>query len=152
MNAAFCHPGPVGARFSGARRGAWYAGFELQTSFAEVAYHKRAFLRDMRFSGELAFEYQDFLADFMGEFHLLASAEGEAYLKPEPVPQCYAAGQALADTLLHSGSLGIVYPSVRRPEGTCIACFRPALVQPRRAGRYEVTVSLGSSGFAVREL
>jgi hypothetical protein len=25
------------------------------------------------------------------------------------------------------GSLDVVYPSVRRPQGTCIACFRPAL-------------------------
>ena len=24
--------------------------------------------------------------------------------------------------------MGIVYPSVRRPKGTCLACFRPALV------------------------
>jgi hypothetical protein len=24
--------------------------------------------------------------------------------------------------------LGIVYPSVRRAKGTCLACFRPALV------------------------
>jgi hypothetical protein len=34
----------------------------------------------------------------------------------------------LAENLLAAGSLGIVYPSVREPGGTCLACFRPALV------------------------
>ncbi|HLT27044.1 MAG TPA: RES family NAD+ phosphorylase, partial [Zeimonas sp.] len=32
------------------------------------------------------------------------------------------------------GSIGIVYPSVRRPEGTNLACFRPAVVGNVRRG------------------
>jgi hypothetical protein len=32
------------------------------------------------------------------------------------------------------GSLGIVYPSVRREGGTCIACFRPSIVANVRKG------------------
>ncbi|HYN38795.1 MAG TPA: RES family NAD+ phosphorylase, partial [Rhodospirillales bacterium] len=48
--------------------------------------------------------------------------------------------QELAERLLQEGSAGIVYPSVRRPGGTCLACFRPALVQHvRRAGRWRFT-------------
>ena len=43
-------------------------------------------------------------------------------------PTSYAASQALAAQLLEAGSAGIVYPSVRRSGGTCIACFRPVLV------------------------
>jgi hypothetical protein len=35
------------------------------------------------------------------------------------------------------GSLGIVYPSVRRAGGTCLACFRPSVVSNvRKATRY----------------
>ncbi len=37
VNASFCHPHPLGGRFNGPDRGAWYAGFELETAQAEVA-------------------------------------------------------------------------------------------------------------------
>jgi hypothetical protein len=38
-----------------------------------------------------------------------------------------------------------VYASVRRPSGSCIACFRPALVfHPRRGQKYRVTVQAGT--------
>jgi hypothetical protein len=40
VNAAFSHPHPLGSRFNGPDRGAWYAAFELETSQAEVAFHK----------------------------------------------------------------------------------------------------------------
>ncbi len=141
VNAAFTHPGPFGGRFHGAQRGAWYAGFEVETSIAEVAFHKRRFLQDGRIQGRHAFDYIDFLADFSGEFHTLDAVERKSCLEPDPVPQCYAASQALANKLLFEGSNGIVYPSVRRHSGTCVACFRPALVfHPRRGQKYQLAV------------
>jgi hypothetical protein len=141
VNAAFCHADPHGSRFNNSQRGAWYAGVELETSFAEVAFHRRRFLQDSRITDTLTFDYQDFLADFSGVYSRLDSHEIETCLLPEPVPQCYAASQALADLLLHAGSNGVVYPSVRNPDGTCVACFRPALVyNPRRGKKYQLTV------------
>lgn len=145
VNAAFTHPGPHGGRFNDARRGAWYAGIELDTSIREVAFHKRRFLRDARFKGRQTFDYSDFQADFTGRFHILDEAEQTDCLKPDPVPQCYAASQALANLLLVSGSSGIIYPSVRHAGGTCIACFRPALVHnPRRGKVYGISVAAES--------
>ena len=142
-NAAFTHPGPFGGRFHSGQRGAWYAGFELETSIAEVAFHKRRFLKDGRIEGRHCFDYVDFLADFSGEFHTLEPAELESCLQPEPVPQCYGASQALANKLLFEGSNGIVYPSVRQHSGTCIACFRPALAfHPRRGPKYRLKVGV----------
>ena len=142
VNAAFTHPGPQGGRFNDARRGAWYAGIDLDTSVREVGYHKRIFLKDARIPERLSFSYQDFLADFSGPFHSLDDSEREKCLEPAPVPLCYAASQALANSLLYSGSAGIVYPSVRHPGGTCIACFRPALVfHPRRGKGYVISVA-----------
>jgi hypothetical protein len=58
VNAAFTHHGPHGGRFHGLQRGAWYAGVELETSVAEVAFHKRRFLEDARLTGQFAFEYR----------------------------------------------------------------------------------------------
>lgn len=43
-------------------------------------------------------------------------------------PDSYIDSQQLAVHLLEAGSLGIVYPSVRRPGGNCIACFRPSVI------------------------
>ncbi len=145
VNAAFTHPGPFGGRFNGPRRGAWYAGVEIETSVAEVAFHKRRFLAEGRIKGQHTFDYIDFLSDFSGLFHTLDVRERKDCLKPEPIPRCYEASQALANKLLFDGSNGIVHPSVRRPSGTCVACFRPALVfHPRRGKEYQLTVEAGT--------
>lgn len=146
VNAAFSHPGLAGGRFNDARRGAWYAGFALETSIREIAYHKMRFLRDARIEERLAFEYQDFLADFAGRYHFLDRDETRRCLRAEPVPECYSAGQTLAASLLQSGSEGVVYPSVRHRGGSCIACFRPALVfHPRRGRAYRVSIQSGEA-------
>ena len=94
-----------------------------------------------------------FLADFSGQFHFLDDSEREQCLQPGPIPQCYGPSQALANSLLFSGSSGIVYPSVRRLGGTCIACFRPALVfHPRRAKFHSITVAAGDEKVESSEL
>jgi hypothetical protein len=131
VNASFCHAHPLGARFSGPDRGAWYAAFELETSQAEVAFHKSVQLAEInRFEDSVT--YDDYLADFSASFHDLRKARG---FRDCLSPDSYVESQALAQELLESGSLGIVYPSVRRAEGTCLACFRPALVANVRRGK-----------------
>jgi RES domain-containing protein len=55
-------------------------------------------------------------------------------------PTSYVESQALAEALLDQGSLGVLYPSVRKPGGTCIACFRPSVVaNVRKSYRYKLT-------------
>jgi hypothetical protein len=76
-------------------------------------------------------DYLDYLADFRADLHdLRHSIEHAECLSPTS----YAASQALAAQLLEVGSGGIVYPSVRRRGGTCLACFRPVLVTNVRKG------------------
>lgn len=131
INAAFCHPSPTGSRFNSADRGAWYASFELETSQAEVAYHRQLWLRETAWEEEDTADYLDYLADFRAEFHdLRTSTEHVECLSPTS----YAASQALAARLLELGSAGIVYPCVRRAGGTCLVCFRPVLVTNVRKG------------------
>lgn len=135
INAAFCHPSPGGSRFNSADRGAWYASFELATSQAEVAYHRQLWLKETAWDEEDTSEYQDYLADFRTEFHDLRDSAGHAKDYADCLSSTsYAASQALAAQLLELGSAGIVYPSVRRSGGTCIACFRPVLVTNVRKG------------------
>jgi hypothetical protein len=130
VNAAFTHADPLGSRFNGPDRGAWYAAFELRTSQAEVAFHKTVQLAEVgRFKDEVT--YDDYLADFNAEFHDLREAPRFASCL---APDSYVDSQMLAERLLAEGSLGVVYPSVRRPQGTCVACFQPALVTNVRRG------------------
>lgn len=153
VNAAFCHPGLDGGRFHGPHRGAWYAGFEWETAIEEVAFHRRRFLQDSRIKEEQVYDYVDFQADFFGSFHQLEPAEQEACLQPSPIPQCYRASQALAASLLYKGSNGIVYLSVRRKGGTCIACFRPASVfYPRRSSTYSLTLQAFTDLLSIKEM
>ncbi len=130
VNAAFTHAHPLGSRFNGPDRGAWYAAFETKTAQAEVAFHKTVQLAEVgRFEDDVTFD--DYRADFSGEFHdLRGPNDWTDYLDPDT----YVQSQALAERLLDGGSLGIVYPSVRRAGGTCVVCFRPALVMNVRKG------------------
>jgi hypothetical protein len=125
INATFCHPAPGGSRFSSEDRGAWYAGFELETSQAEIAYHRQLWLKETAWDEEDVADYVDYLADFRAKFHdLRGTTEHADCLSPDS----YVASQTLAERLLNLGSSGIVYECVRRPGGICIACFRPVLV------------------------
>ncbi len=64
INAAFCHAHPLGARFNGPDRGAWYAAFELRTAQAEVAFHRSVELAEIDWRADEVATYDDYLADF----------------------------------------------------------------------------------------
>jgi len=136
INAAFTHARPDGSRFSGADRGVWYAGFSLKTAQAEVAFHYGEGLREVNWQEEETVAYREYLADFRAEFHDLRSADArkEGASKKYLNPDSYGASQQIGHRLLDQGSAGVVYPSVRHAGGTCIACFRPALVGNVRVG------------------
>jgi len=131
VNAAFTHAKTFGSRSNGPERGAWYAGFSLETAGIEVAFHKSEELREINWQDKETFLYADFLADFRGEFHDIR--EDFRFAKCLN-PMSYAASQKLAEELLDKGSAGVIYPSVRHSGGTCIVCFRPALVNNVRKG------------------
>jgi RES domain-containing protein len=130
VNAAFCHAHPLGSRFNGPDRGCWYAGLEIETSIAEVAFHKSTEYAEIGMF-EDSVTYDDYLSDVSAELHDLRSA---AAFQGCLDPQSYVESQLLAEKLLAMGSLGVVYPSVRRPAGTCLAIFRPTVVANVRQG------------------
>jgi hypothetical protein len=75
--------------------------------------------------------FHDYLADFRADFH---DIRGDWRYSGCLDSESYTRSQKLASGLLGKGSAGIVYPSVRHSGGTCIACFRPALVANVRQG------------------
>jgi hypothetical protein len=156
VNAAYTQPNESGSRFNDYTRGAWYAADCQEASIAEVAYHKSRRLSDIIVPGEPgqrprrdASIYDDWRADFQAHFHVLDRPEEfSEVLQPEPVPQCYAASQALARRLLDARSNGLVYPCVRYPGSKCVVCFRPALVyNPHRSERLEITLTANQTGY-----
>ena len=135
INAAFTYPRPEGSRFNNGERGAWYCAVDTQTALTEVIFHKSVEYAEIdRFDDSVT--YQGFLADFNAVFHDLRAGGGfEDCLDPGS----YVPSQSLAAQLLASGSLGLVYPSVRHAAGTNLACFRPALVgNVRKAEAYRM--------------
>lgn len=138
VNAAFTYPRPEGSRFNSGQRGAWYCAFDVQTALAEIVFHKTVEYAEIDFFQD-SVSYQALLADFSGEFHDLRDAADFADCLS---PSSYVASQDLAQRLLDEGSMGVVYPSARRSQGTNLACFRPALVgNVRRAQAYRLTWS-----------
>ena len=136
INAAFTYARPEGSRFNDGERGAWYCAMTPETSLAEVIFHKTVEYAEIeRFDDSVS--YQCLLADFSASFHDL---RGIAAYRDCLDPASYIASQALAADLLEGGSMGVIYPSVRHAGGTCLACFRPALVgNVRKAQTYRLT-------------
>jgi hypothetical protein len=132
VNTAFTYARPEGSRFSGPERGAWYAGFRLETARAEVAFHRGRELQEINWPHKEGFDYIEYLADFRAAFH---DIRNQAEFRDCLAADTYASSQRLAQVLLTQRSAGIVYPSVReKRHGSCLACFRPVLVTNVRRG------------------
>jgi hypothetical protein len=136
INAAFTYARPEGSRFNDGDRGAWYCAFDAPTALAEIVFHKTVEYQEInRFDDSVT--YQSVLADFGASFH---DVRGNDAYRDVLDPASYIASQQLANTLLDAGSMGVVFPSVRQPGGTNLACFRPALVgNVRKAHAYRLT-------------
>ncbi|NRR31159.1 RES family NAD+ phosphorylase [Oxalobacteraceae bacterium] len=130
VNAAFTYARPEGSRFNDGDRGAWYCAFDAETALAEIVFHKTVeYMEIDRFDDSVP--YQLMLADFTAKFHDL---RGQERFHNCLDPTSYVHSQQLALRLLEGGSMGVIFPSVRNPAGTNLACFRPALVGNVRKG------------------
>lgn len=134
-NAAFCYTRPSGNRFNGSERGAWYAAWghnACETAIEEVSYHLTRELDNVGVYDNIT-DYKELLASFIGPFIDLRNSSGADYLDPN-VTIGHPAGQVLAREIRMAGGSGIVYPSIRRMGGMCLAAFRPNLIQNIRPG------------------
>ena len=128
INACFAYAKPREPnRFNGAGRGAWYAAFDVETCLAEVQFHLTEMLAA---AGDFnaTVDYAEMFASFAGEFLDLRAHPAHESLTPEKAVG-YPAGNALADAARARGLNGIIYPSVRNPDGTCLVALFPHAVQ-----------------------
>lgn len=135
INAAFAHTRPGGSRFNEETRGAWYCATSVDTALAGVIFHITRFLAEANNSFDQSIDYVELFAALDTDLHDLRTLDPtDAVLHPDTAVG-YSAGQALARTLRGDHhSAGVVYPSVRDPDGTCFAIFVPRLVQNVRRG------------------
>ncbi len=148
INGSFAYPHPAGSRFNDGERGAWYCSWDIKTALAEVIFHKTVEYAEIDYFDD-SVTYQAFLADFNAPFHdLRGSAQHLACLDPNS----YIPSQSLAAALLSTGSLGVIFPSVRRSGGINLACFRPALVGNVRKGDTFRMIWTGSTTPAVQRI
>ena len=128
--AAFTHLNPEGSRFSDGTYGVFYAAREIETAIRETVFHRERFLArtsepplqvQMRcYSSSVRTE----LDDIRGGHPDLHDADS------------YAASQSFGRDQRAGNSSGIVYDSVRRAGGQCVAVFWPDVVGPCTQGKH----------------
>lgn len=135
VNAAFCYTRPGGNRFNDANRGAWYAAWgedAAKTAISEISFHLTRELENVGVFENIT-DCRELVASFIGPFVDLRGKEAEPYLSTDSA-RGHDAGQALARVLRAAQASGVIYPSLRRAGGLCLAAFRTNLVQNVRQG------------------
>ncbi|MFZ3482125.1 RES family NAD+ phosphorylase [Sphingomonas sp. 3-13AW] len=150
INAAFVYAQPRSPnRFNGTSRGAWYAALDTETAIAEVGHHMTHHFSEVS-SFEGVVEYAELFADFIGAFVDLRGATAEC-LDPNPKIG-YPAGNLLAEEAMAADVNGIIYPSVRRPGGTCLAVLWPHAVQNVTQGAVYRLIWAGTPNYSVERV
>jgi hypothetical protein len=126
---AFTHVHPDGGRFSTAKFGAYYAARELPTAIAETVYHRERFLRASN-EPPIDLQMRSYQGNIRADLHDVRGGDWPRLHDPHS----YAISQAFATRLRDKASEGIVFDSVRKPGGQCVALFYPDLIGPVKQG------------------
>lgn len=146
--AAFTHLNPAGSRFSDGTYSIFYAADNLDTVIEETKHHREKFMSATA-QGHMELDMRVYLIDLIGALHDLRSMRAAQPLVYHN--DNYAAGQHLSKTLRDAGSNGIVYDSLRRVGGQCVAVFRPPLLSNARQERHLCYVWNGQQIITVYE-
>ena len=122
--AAFTHLNRGGSRFSDGTWGIYYAAESLETAVAEVSFHCGRFMAETR-QPPIDVDYRSYVTGITQPMHDLRGRHWVAAHDPDS----YAVSVPLAREYRSAGSWGFLYRSVRRPDGECVAVFRPRAVR-----------------------
>jgi RES domain len=119
------------SRFSDGGYGVWYCGDRFEVALMETAHHFERFMRRTNEPPGDA-QYRELTARISGSLHDVRGEGFEGCLAPDD----WREAQSLAVSLRGSGSDGVVYRSVRWPEGQAAALFWPdCITLPIRQAR-----------------
>ena len=112
------------SRFSDGSHGVYYAGESLETAIREHSFQMGRFFAASREAPGWLSQVRQLVGAIDAVLDDLRGGGFEALLDPDD----YTASQAYAAARRAEAADGIVYPSVRRPGGACIAAFFPDVV------------------------
>jgi hypothetical protein len=119
------------SRFSDGSFGVLYVGEGFETALFETIHHHQRFMRATNELAGWTSQFRELVLDVEAEL---------AELRVDPpagvLAENYAVAQALGASLKAAGSEGVVYPSVRRPDGQCVGLFYPDRCANVRQGRH----------------
>ena len=123
--AAFTHLNPQGSRFSDGSYGVFYCARKRDTAIAETRHHAALFMQATH-EPPTRLQMRLYTVQAKGRaVDLRAASQAEPRIVD---PDDYSYAQAIGRTLRAEGALGIVYPSVRHPGGTCLGAMRTSLL------------------------
>ena len=123
--ACFTHTGRA-SRFSQGDYGVYYGGESLATAVAETRYHRERFLAATN-EEDIEITMRVYVNRVRQPLRDLRSSRFSRLLDPDD----YSRSQPFGAKWRARAAWGLVFASVRRPEGECVAVFRPpALTLP----------------------
>ncbi|WP_017184148.1 RES family NAD+ phosphorylase [Sphingobium xenophagum] len=122
------------SRFTDGSYGVLYVGDRFETALFETIHHHARFMVRTHEAPGWTSQFREIVMSVDADLHDLRTLAG----KPAPAlnPDSYTASQALARHLMGAGSDGIVYPSIRHPDGECVALFYPDCASNPLQGRH----------------
>ena len=121
--APFVHCSPLRpSRFSDGSFGLYYAGDRTEVAIAETIHHHARFMRATKEDPGWTSQFRELVGTIDVD---LDDATGRADLLH---PNEYDASQTFGAERRAAGSNGIIWPSIRYPDGQCIAVFWPDVI------------------------
>lgn len=131
--APFVHASPDRpSRFSDGNFGVYYAGDRIEVALFETIYHHAQFMAATDEPAGWTSDFRELVGSLDAELHDVMDTSVYAAIYH---PEDYAASQVLAIDLRSQNSNGLVYQSVRYPEGTAVALFWPDVAGIPRQGQ-----------------
>lgn len=121
-------PNPKGGRFSDGTFGVLYGGLDFETTQAEVIAERTKFMRATRQKPQ-RIDMRVVVMDLDADLYDLRREDPRLL---DDIGQT----QSLARQLRKEGAYGLVFESSARPEGLCVAIFRPPAVKNARQERH----------------
>jgi hypothetical protein len=134
LMAPFTHVSPDRpSRFSAGDYGVLYVAQAFETALAETLHHHARFMAATAEAAGWTSQFREIVLDVRG---LLHDIRGAGRFAPMLDADDYREAQEVGAALHRAGSDGIIYPSVRDPDGTCAGLFWPDLASNPRQGRH----------------
>lgn len=137
------------SRFSDGSFGVYFAGDRIEVALFETIHHHALFMTATDEPAGWTSDFCELVGSVDAELHDVTDTSAHAAIYH---PENYAASQALALDLWARNSNGLVYQSVRYPDGTAVALFWPDVPGVPRPGQYFSYYWDGSRVSRVRNL